>query len=251
MDTHIHINEPGRTNWEGFETATRAAAAGGYTCLVDMPLNSIPATTSVQALEEKRAAASGKAMVDYAFWGGAVAGNAPNLKSLADAGVLGFKAFLVPSGVDEFTNLDEAGLRAAMPIIAASGLPFLVHAELPGPIEKSLRVLRKPTAASTPTIFLRDPMRPNSKPFGCSLSSYANSGCRVHIVHLATSHALPDLKQARAKGCQLLSKLVLIISLLMPNRFLMALLSSNARLLFAPRFIKTGSGKRYATGTSI
>lgn len=200
VDTHIHINEPGRTNWEGFETATRAAAAGGYTCLVDMPLNSIPATTSVQALEEKRAAACGKAMVDYAFWGGAVAGNAPNLKSLADAGVLGFKSFLVPSGVDEFTNLDEAGLRAAMPIIAASGLPFLVHAELPGPIEKVAPSLAQADGRKYSNYLSSRPDEAELEAIRLLIKLVREFRCRVHIVHLATSHALPDLKQARSEG---------------------------------------------------
>ncbi len=195
IDTHIHINEPGRADWEGFETATRAAAAGGYTCLVDMPLNSIPATTNVNALAQKRAAASGKALVDYAFWGGAVAGNAADLRCLAEAGVAGFKAFLVPSGVAEFTMLDEAGLREALPIIAAAGLPLLVHAELPSAIQNF---------AGNPTQYGNYlDSRPDAAEWQAirlMIELVREYHCRVHIVHLATSYALPELRQARAEG---------------------------------------------------
>src|SRR5206468_7718073 len=131
VDTHVHVNEPGRTEWEGFDTATRAAAAGGITTIVDMPLNSIPATTTVAALEAKRAAARGRCTVDVAFWGGVVPGNAPDLEPLVAAGVRGFKCFLVASGVDEFPPVDEQDLRLAMPILARCGVPLLVHAESP------------------------------------------------------------------------------------------------------------------------
>src|SRR5204863_7378085 len=116
VDTHVHVNEPGRTDWEGFDTATRAAAAGGITTVVDMPLNSVPATTTVAALEAKRAAARGKCHVDVGFWGGVVPGNAHELDALVDAGVRGFKCFLVPSGVDEFPCVGECDLRGALPI---------------------------------------------------------------------------------------------------------------------------------------
>src|SRR5713226_5084663 len=117
VDTHVHINEPGRTDWEGFETATRAAAAGGITTVVDMPLNSVPATTNVAALEAKRRAAADKCHVDVGFWGGVVPGNTPELPALFAAGVFGFKCFLVPSGVDEFPAVSEADLRVAMPVL--------------------------------------------------------------------------------------------------------------------------------------
>ncbi|HMJ62987.1 MAG TPA: amidohydrolase family protein, partial [Bryobacteraceae bacterium] len=136
VDTHVHINEPGRTEWEGFLTATRAAAAGGYTCVVDMPLNCVPATTSVAALEEKRHAARGMAYVDYAFWGGVVPGNAGELLPLARAGVRGFKCFLVDPGIDEFSMVSEADLREAMPVLAQIGLPLLVHAEDPAVVTR-------------------------------------------------------------------------------------------------------------------
>ncbi len=200
VDTHIHINEPGRTEWEGFETATRAAAAGGYTCLIDMPLNSIPATTTVAALEEKRAAARGKAMVDYAFWGGAVEGNAAHLKALAEAGVAGFKAFLVPSGVDEFEMLTEAGLREAMPIMAATGLPFLVHAELPGPIEEIAPTLANSDWRKYFNYLHSRPDEAEVQAIRLIIDLAREFKCRVHIVHLATSQALPELQRARAAG---------------------------------------------------
>jgi allantoinase len=201
VDTHIHINDPGRTDWEGFETATRAAAAGGYTCLVDMPLNSIPATTNVAALEQKRAAAaSGKALVDYAFWGGAVAGNTLDLKPLAEAGVAGFKAFLVPSGVAEFAMLDEAGLCEAMPVIAATGLPLLVHAELPGPIADADRSAAALDWRQYSNYLHSRPDEAELQAVRLLIELVREYRCRVHIVHLATSHALPELRQARAEG---------------------------------------------------
>ena len=143
VDTHVHINDPGRADWEGFETATLAAAAGGVTTLVDMPLNSIPATTTVAALEAKRRAAAGRCHVDVGFWGGVVPGNAGDLEPLARAGVLGFKCFLSPSGVEEFDHVSEADLREAMPIVAGTGLPLLVHAEWPA-------LLREPDPRADP-----------------------------------------------------------------------------------------------------
>jgi dihydroorotase-like cyclic amidohydrolase len=147
VDTHVHINEPGRSEWEGFSSATRAAAAGGVTTLIEMPLNSIPATISAAALREKLAATAGKLCVDTGFWGGVVPGNSEELEALWDAGVFGFKCFLVPSGVNEFAHVTEADLRVALPKLAALGAPLLAHAELPGPIEKAVadwrRVLRR------------------------------------------------------------------------------------------------------------
>src|SRR5258708_27377562 len=134
VDTHVHVNEPGRTEWEGFATATRAAAAGGVTTIVDMPLNSIPATTTLAGLKEKLAAATGKCSIDVAFWGGVVQGNTVELARLWEAGVVGFKCFLVHSGVVEFPNVTEKDLRAAIPELARLGATLIVHAELPGPI---------------------------------------------------------------------------------------------------------------------
>src|SRR5216117_273315 len=137
VDTHVHVNEPGRTEWEGFETATRAGAAGGVTTIVDMPLNSLPVTTTAIALKVKARAAAGRATVDYAFWGGVVPGNVQQLAPLARAGARGFKCFLVPSGIDEFPPVTARDLRPAMAQIAELGLALLVHAELPGPIQRA------------------------------------------------------------------------------------------------------------------
>ncbi|HJY90775.1 MAG TPA: amidohydrolase family protein, partial [Candidatus Acidoferrum sp.] len=133
VDSHVHINDPGRADWEGFETATRAAAAGGITLLVDMPLNCLPATTTVAALEAKREAAQGHCRVDWLAWGGVVADNQREIEPLAEAGAAGFKCFLVHPGIDGFTMVTEQQLRAALPHVARTGLPLLVHAELSGP----------------------------------------------------------------------------------------------------------------------
>src|SRR5271170_5158602 len=141
VDTHVHINEPGRTEWEGFSTATRAAAAGGYTTLVDMPLNCFPETTTVAALEQKRAAAQGKCWVDWAAWGGVVSDNQAHIAPLAAAGVAGFKCFLIYPGIEGFTMVNESQLREAMPHLAQSGLPLLVHAELSPPLERAAATL--------------------------------------------------------------------------------------------------------------
>lgn len=200
VDTHVHVNEPGRTEWEGFATATRAAAAGGITTLVDMPLNSIPATTTVVALTEKRTAADAAGCrVDCGFWGGVVPGNTAELEGLAAAGVLGFKCFLVPSGVDEFAHVEEHDLREAMPVLARLGLPLLVHAELPGPIT---------AASSAPqgdrrryaTWLASRPAAAEVEAVRLLLRLCEETGCAVHIVHLAAAEALPDLRAARARG---------------------------------------------------
>src|ERR1700730_16988453 len=137
VDSHVHINDPGRAEWEGFETATRAAAAGGYTLLVDMPLNCLPATTNVAALEAKRAAAHRRCRVDWMPWGGVVADNPHDIEPLANAGVPGFKCFLVHPGIDDLYTVTEQRLRAALPHVARTGLPLLVHAELPAPIDSA------------------------------------------------------------------------------------------------------------------
>jgi len=137
VDSHVHINEPGRTDWEGFATATRAAAAGGITTLVDMPLNSIPPTTTVGGLKEKLTSANGHCFVDVGFWGGVVPGNTDDLAPLLAAGVVGFKCFLIHSGVDEFPNVTEKDLRGAMPELTKLGAVLIVHAELPGPISRT------------------------------------------------------------------------------------------------------------------
>jgi allantoinase len=200
VDSHVHINEPGRAEWEGFETATRAAAAGGVTTIVDMPLNSVPATTTAAALGAKRAAAAGKCSVDVAFWGGVVPGNAGELEALAAEGVRGFKCFLVASGVDEFPHIGERDLRAAMPVIARLGLPLLVHAELPGPIEAAARVSRGRDPRAYATWLASRPPAAECEAIALMLRLCGETGCRVHIVHLTTADALPMLREARRRG---------------------------------------------------
>ena len=198
VDTHVHINEPGRTEWEGFATATRAAAAGGYTTLVDMPLNNLPETTTVENLRLKENAARGQCMVDYAFWAGVVADNAEHIAALASAGVAGYKCFLVHPGIDGFTMVDHAQLERAMPLVAASGLPLLVHAELPGPIEAASENLNHWNRYSTYLASRPDAAEVEAIRMMIELSRAYN--CRVHIVHLSSVEALADLQTARAEG---------------------------------------------------
>ena len=152
VDAHVHINEPGRTEWEGFNTATRAAAAGGITSLFDMPLNSSPVTTTTQALEQKLESARGKLWVDCGFYGGIIPGVRGQIVGLAQAGVSGFKAFLCHSGIDEFPNAGEADLLATMPELATAGLPLLVHAELTGDVHDGNAFIASRRLAATPAI---------------------------------------------------------------------------------------------------
>ena len=198
VDTHVHVNEPGRTEWEGFETATGAAAAGGVTTIVDMPLNSIPATTTAAALRAKREAAAGKLHADVAFWGGVVPGNANELRSLAAGGVRGFKCFLVPSGVDEFPGVEEADLHQAMPLIASLGLPLLVHAELPGPITGALAGLGDSDPRRYATWLASRPRAAEVEAVRLMIRLAERYGCRTHIVHVATGDVIDDLRRARA-----------------------------------------------------
>jgi allantoinase len=203
VDTHVHINEPGRTVWEGFDTATRAAAAGGVTTLIDMPLNSIPATTTVAALEAKRAAARNKCWVNVGFWGGVVPGNAGELRALHRAGAFGFKCFLVPSGVPEFANVNEADLRAALPILAALDAPLLVHAELPEPIEKANNKLNKADPAKYRTWLLSRPPEAETKAIEMMIRLAHEFKARVHIVHLSSDLSLPLIRRARKQGVRI------------------------------------------------
>ncbi|HSS78669.1 MAG TPA: allantoinase AllB, partial [Thermoanaerobaculia bacterium] len=188
---------------EGFETATRAAAAGGVTTLVDMPLNSIPATTTREALRAKMTSAEGKLRVDVGFWGGVVPGNSRELEGLLDDGVLGFKAFLVPSGVDEFGHVGEADLRTAMPVLARRGAVLLAHAELPGPIDKAAKVWESagPTELSNYRRYLQS--RPDASEVEAVellVRLCRGLGCRVHIVHVSSAEVLPVLKRAHDEG---------------------------------------------------
>jgi allantoinase len=200
VDTHVHINQPGRTEWEGFETATRAAAAGGYTTLIDMPLNCLPETTTVAALELKRAAAEGNCFVDWGAWGGAVADNQGHILPLASAGVLGFKCFLIYPGCDGFTMIDQQQLEAALPSIAATGLPLLVHAELAGPIDAAMQDLRDADWRSYRTYLASRPDKAELDAIRLMIRLCRQYRFRLHIVHLSTALALNELKAARSEG---------------------------------------------------
>jgi allantoinase len=200
VDTHVHVNEPGRTHWEGFASATRAAAAGGVTTIVEMPLNSIPATTSADALRTKVAAAAGRVRVDVGFWGGVVPGNAAELRPLWQAGAWGFKCFMVPSGVDEFEGVAEADLRAAMPVLAELGAPLLVHAEMPGPIERATAECAGLDPRRYATYLRSRPPAAEVEAIELLVRLCREYGTRVHVVHLATAEALPLLRAARAEG---------------------------------------------------
>ena len=200
VDSHVHINDPGRTEWEGFETATRAGAAGGYTLLVDMPLNCLPATTTGAALQAKRAAAQGKCRVDWAAWGGVVHDNQNHIEDLAAAGVRGFKCFLVNPGIDGFTMVTEKQLRCALPHVARTGLPLLVHAELPDPIEGATNALADADWSRYSTYLQSRPDEAELAAIRLMLSLCREYGFRLHIVHLSTSEALHELHAARSEG---------------------------------------------------
>ncbi len=205
VDVHVHINEPGRTEWEGFASATQAAAAGGCTCLVDMPLNCIPSTTSVAALDEKRRAAKGKAYVDVAFWGAIVPGNSGEIVPLANSGVRGFKCFLTHPGTDEFEMVTEADLRQAMPKIAETGLPLLAHAELPPPVLAACADLAAGSAdwRVYNTYLASRPPEAELSAIRLLIKLCRDYGCHTHIVHLSTAEALPELQKAKAEGLPL------------------------------------------------
>src|SRR5712691_11302887 len=203
VDTHVHVNEPGRTDWEGFATATRAAAAGGVTTIVDMPLNSIPATTTLDGLKAKLEAASGKCSVDVAFWGGVVPGNNGELARLWDAGVVGFKCFLIDSGVDEFPNVTENDLREAMPVLARLGAALIVHAEVPGPVEACCRSSSGEPSSSYQTFLQSRPREAENEAVALMIRLARETGCRIHIVHHSSADALPLLRNAKRFGLPL------------------------------------------------
>ena len=196
VDTHVHVNEPGRTEWEGFATATRAAAAGGVTTIVDMPLNSIPPTVDLAALETKRKSAEGQCFVDVGFWGGAVPGNLGELRGLHDAGVFGFKCFLLHSGVDEFPPLQPANLDAYLATLAAFDGLMIVHAE------DSTAIDRAPSASGR---HYRDflasrPRTAENLAVAHVIEAARATRARAHILHLSSSDALPMLASARRDG---------------------------------------------------
>ena len=202
IDTHVHVNEPGRADWEGFASATRAAAAGGVTTLVDMPLNSIPATTDVEALEAKRRAATGKCAVDVGFWGGVVPGNLAALEPMHRAGVLGFKAFLTPSGVDEFLEVGIRELELAAREVSRLGSVLLVHAESPAalvpPEEIPLFDPRRYTSwlASRPAVA-------EAAAIDLLIDVVRRTGASVHVVHLSSAAGLERVRAGRAEGLTL------------------------------------------------
>ena len=199
VDTHVHVNEPGRTEWEGFESATRAAAAGGVTTLIDMPLNSIPPTTTSEGLRVKRSAATTQSFVDVGFWGGAVPGNVADLAPLHEAGVFGFKCFLLHSGVDEFPPLSPVELREALTEAARIDALVIVHAEDAATIEAATPAsgrLHQDFVASRP----RDA---EERAIAEVIAAARETGARVHILHLSDGDALPMLRQAQADGVQI------------------------------------------------
>jgi len=196
VDSHVHVNEPGRTEWEGFETATRAAAAGGVTTIVDMPLNSIPPVTTVGAVRAKVAAMRGKCRVDVALWGGAVPGNAGEFAAMLDEGVAGFKCFLVDSGVPEFGHLDARGLAEAMDALRRTDAPLIVHAELPGPIDAARAALFGDAGSYRRYLASRPPAA-EDEAIALVAETARRSGARAHIVHLSSAGGLEILERAR------------------------------------------------------
>jgi allantoinase len=200
VDTHVHINEPGRTEWEGFETATRAAAAGGVTTLIDMPLNSIPATTTLGALKEKREAAKGKCFVDVGFWGGVVPKNTDQIEPLWNAGVVGFKCFLIHSGVDDFPNVTEGDLREALPELSRLNSLLIVHAEVPRPVEEATREQLKNDPRRYDTFLKTRPRKAEDEAIDLIVRLCRETKMRMHIVHHSSADSLPLLKQARDEG---------------------------------------------------
>ncbi len=202
VDAHVHINEPGRTEWEGFETATRAAAAGGITSLVDMPLNSSPVTTTPEALAIKLQAAQGKLWVDCGFYGGIVPGVRGQIGPLVSSGVMGFKAFLCHSGIDEFPNASALDLSDAMPELARAGVPLLVHAELTGPARPAT-TLTPLEARSYARYLASRPREWEHEAIRLLIGLCRETGCRVHVVHLSSADALPMIARARSEGLPL------------------------------------------------
>lgn len=195
IDPHVHINEPGRTGWEGFDTATKAALAGGLTTLVDMPLNSSPVTTTVNAFEKKIVAAKGQLHTNCGFWGGVTPGNANEIEPLIDKGVLGFKAFLTHSGIDEFPNVAEDDLRKIMPVIAKHNLPLLVHCELSDNWQ-----LTTVNRRSYQNYLNSRPKKWEDDAIVLMIRLCEEYNCHVHIVHLSSSNSIEQISKAKQKG---------------------------------------------------
>jgi allantoinase len=198
VDTHVHVNDPGRADWEGFPSATRAAAAGGVTSILDMPLNSIPATTSVAALEAKRAAAVGRCAVDTGFLGGFIGSNLDELGPLHHAGVFAFKCFLCPSGVDEFPAVTAADLRRAAPVLAGLGALLMVHAELPDVLEGAAATAGDPR--SHRTWLSSRPVEAETAAVELLIEVARESGLRAHVVHVSAPETAELIDAARVSG---------------------------------------------------
>ncbi|MFB7272534.1 allantoinase AllB [Streptomyces sp. NPDC056244] len=199
VDTHVHVNDPGRTEWEGFRTATRAAAAGGITTLLDMPLNSLPPTTTVAHLRTKQAVARTRAHVDVGFWGGAIPGNTEDLRPLYDAGVFGFKCFLSPSGVEEFPELDREQLGRSLAEIAGFGGLLIVHAEDPG----ELAVAPQRGGPAYADFLASRPRAAENAAVEGLVAQAKRLGARVHVLHLSSSDALPLIAAAKREGVRI------------------------------------------------
>ncbi|TCC42564.1 allantoinase AllB [Kribbella speibonae] len=199
VDSHVHVNDPGRTDWEGFTSATKAAAAGGVTTIVDMPLNSIPPTCDVPALTLKRKTAETQSYVDVGFWGGAIPGNVPDLRPLHDAGVFGYKCFLLHSGVDEFPPLDADQLAAAMRELSTFDGLLIVHAEDAHRIDEAT----EPNGASYEAFLNSRPRVAENEAVAQVIELARETGCRVHILHVSSADILPLLTQARNDGVRI------------------------------------------------
>ncbi len=199
VDPHVHINEPGRTEWEGFDTGTKAAIAGGITSLVEMPLNASPVTTTAKAFDEKIKATEGKLHTNCGFWGGVVPGNEKDIEPLIEKGVLGFKAFLIDSGIDEFPNVTEEDLRKAMPIIAKHGLPLLVHCELSNDQQPVSRIQNRSYA----NYLASRPKKWEDDAIALMIRLCEEFNCPTHIVHLSSADSIEQIVKAKQKGLPL------------------------------------------------
>ena len=200
IDVHVHINEPGRTDWEGFDTATQAAAAGGVTTVVDMPLNSSPVTTTLEAFNEKLNASKNKLHVNCGFYGGFIPGNANHLEELIQAGVLGIKCFLTHSGIDEFPNVTEKELDEAMPIIEKHDIPLLVHCEI---FDKEIECHFENNPTSYKHFLASRPMQWENDAIDLMIKLCRKHHCRVHIVHVSSAEALNKIEKAKQEGLQI------------------------------------------------
>lgn len=197
VDAHVHFNDPGRADWEGFSTGSAAVAAGGGTCFVDMPLNSHPPVIDAAAFGVKLAAAAGSSLTDFAFWGGLVPGNLGELGELASLGVVGFKAFMCPSGIDDFLYADDAALREGMARAAELGMPVAVHAE---DAELTTRLAAEATGAGWPDFVASRPVEAELNAVGRAISLAEETGCSLHVVHVSSGRGVRLVAAAKARG---------------------------------------------------